>query len=121
VSVRSCFCEVQAPRLQVLQRRHAVLLEKDAAQVAFADAEPLGERGDAGRFTVRGLGVEAERGLARSVRDASITVHGRPGPGAISGRHFMQGRKVAASACAAVAKKRQFFFIGVRTRQIGRQ
>ncbi len=56
-----------------------------------------------------------------SVRDASITVHGRPGPGAISGRHFMHGRNVAASACAAVAKKRQFFFIGVRTRQIGRQ
>ena len=44
-----------------------------------------------------------------------------PGPGAISGRHFMHGLNVAASACAAVAKKRQFFFIGVRTRQIGRQ
>ena len=56
-----------------------------------------------------------------SVLDASITVHGKPGPGAISGRHFRQGRKAAASACAGVWKKRQFSRFGVRTRQIGRQ
>ena len=44
-----------------------------------------------------------------------------PGPGAISGRHFRQGRNASASACAGVSKKRQFSRLGVRTRQIGRQ
>ena len=56
-----------------------------------------------------------------SVRDASITVHGKPGPGAISGRHLRQGRNDSASACAGVAKKRQLRRAGMRTRQIGRQ
>ena len=56
-----------------------------------------------------------------SVRDASITVHGSPGPGAISGRHFRHGRNDAASACAGEAKKRQLRRAGMRTRQIGRQ
>ncbi len=56
-----------------------------------------------------------------SVRDASITVHASGAPGAISGRHFMQGRNAAASACAGVVKKRQLRSRGVRTRQIGRQ
>ena len=55
------------------------------------------------------------------VREASITVQGKPAPGAISGRHFMHGRNAAASACAGVSKKRQFLALGVRTRQIGRQ
>ena len=50
-----------------------------------------------------------------------MTVHGSPGPGAISGRHFRQGLKVAASAWAGVAKKRQLRLAGMRTRQIGRQ
>ena len=36
--------EQQAARLQVLQRRDAVLGEEDAAQVAVADAEPGGDR-----------------------------------------------------------------------------
>ena len=56
-----------------------------------------------------------------SVREASITVQARPGPGAISGRHFRQGRNDAASACAGDAKKRQLRRAGMRTRQIGRQ
>ena len=63
----------------------------------------------------------ASAACVASVREASITDHGRPGPGAISGRHFMQGRNAAASACAGVSKKRQLRCIGVRTRQIGRQ
>ena len=59
--------------------------------------------------------------LRANVREASITLHGRPAPGAISGRHFRQGRNAAASACAGVSKKRQLRRCGVRTRQIGRQ
>ena len=56
-----------------------------------------------------------------SVRDASITDHAKPGPGATSGRHLRHGRNDCASACAGVSKKRQFSRFGVRTRQIGRQ
>jgi hypothetical protein len=76
-----------------------------------------------------GLGVSPLAALASSaaaawtarVREASITVHGRPGPGAISGRHFRHGRNASASACAGESKKRQLRRAGVRTRQIGRQ
>ncbi len=42
-------------------------------------------------------------------------------PGAISGRHFRQGRNPATSASAALAKKRQRWRAGVRTRHTGRQ
>jgi hypothetical protein len=42
-------------------------------------------------------------------------------PGANSGRQRLQGRNPAASAAAAFLKNRQFFRIGVFTRQIGRQ
>ena len=59
----------------------------------------------------------ARAAAAASARDESIA----DSPGAISGRHFRQGRNAAASACAGVAKKRQFSRRGVRTRQTGRQ
>ena len=55
--------------------------------------------------------------VSASAREESIC----DSPGAISGRHFMHGRKAAASACARVSKKRQFSRRGVRTRQTGRQ
>jgi hypothetical protein len=58
----------------------------------------------------------ASRRAVGQLRDESICDR----PGAISGRHFRQGRKAAASACAA-AKKRQFSRRGVRTRHTGRQ
>jgi hypothetical protein len=67
------------------------------------------------------LASSAAAACTASVREASITVHDRPGPGAISGRHLRQGRNDSASACAGELKKRQFRRAGVRTRQIGRQ
>ena len=55
--------------------------------------------------------------LSASERDESVNDR----PGATSGRHFRQGRKCCASACAALGKKRQFSRRGVRTRHTGRQ
>ena len=68
-----------------------------------------------------GLCVQLLRRLARQRGATSITLHGRPAPGAISGGISGRGRNAAASACAGVSKKRQLRRCGVRTRQIGRQ
>ena len=95
---------------------------EDIGALAVLDGARLLDGDDRLRIdTVRESIASALRSQGRFVREASITLHAKPGPGAISGRHFRHGRKAFASACAGVAKKRQFSRLGVRTRQIGRQ
>ena len=66
--------------------------------------------------------VELEPAIQRAAVSASCCEESMfDSPGAISGRHFRQGLKAAASACARVSKKRQFSRRGVRTRHTGRQ
>ncbi len=114
--------EQQAPRLQVLQGRDAMLGEEDAAQVALADAQPPRQAPRRRSHRHRRCNGRAAIAACRaSVRDASITLQAMPVPGASSGRHFRHGRNDAASARAALSKKRQFSRRGARTRQIGRQ
>lgn len=87
------------------------------AKLATTDAQPFGQRLDAGF-------VGIERPLGDQVQRA---VHGARGAapdgrsGAISGRQRRQGRKPASCAAAADAKKRQFSNFGGRAGQTGRQ
>ena len=55
----------QPPRLQVLQRRNAVLGDEDAAQVAVGDAEAPGQLGDTAVLAARRRVVDRLRRLAR--------------------------------------------------------
>ena len=90
---------------------------EQAAQLAAADAEPLGQRLD-----VRPRSSSAPSAISFSARDTVLRGAAPEGElGRVSGRQRRQGRKPASCAAAAEAKKRQFSNLGVRAGQIGRQ
>ena len=109
----------QAPRGQVVDRRHAMRGEEDAAQVAVGDAQPARRsRGSCDVVAVVRRLLEHAAPPAGPARCGEST---SDRPGASSGRQRRQGRKPARSALRALAKKRQFSRCGMRTRHTGRQ
>ena len=71
----------QAARLQVLHGRDALLGREDAAQVAVADAQARRQRRQRGGPPLAACVFNSCAARRASVREASITLHGRPAPG----------------------------------------